>query len=55
MDSFNIRTCKPEICEKSEEFPEGEKAVSKGLAKKLAKLHIKQEKDFNAWKAENSQ
>ncbi len=44
-----------EVCDKSEEFPEGEKAVSKGLLKKLGKLHIKQDKDFNAWKAENTQ
>jgi cysteinyl-tRNA synthetase len=41
-----------EVCDKSEEFPEGEKAVAKGQLKKLAKVQQKQEKDFAAWKAE---
>ena len=41
-----------EVCEKSEEFPEGEKPVSKGQLKKLTKLHAAQTKTYEAWKAE---
>jgi len=50
FDDKGLPTHEP--CVKSEEFPEGEKVVSKGQLKKLAKVQQKQEKDFAAWKAE---